>query len=86
MDWAKTEMDRLYELYVQQFRDLRADVTEVNRSLGSAKPEKTWMELLERAEFETLLTTSSGDPEVVQRWVRSIIRGHEDEFPESLVA
>jgi hypothetical protein len=86
MDWSDFDMDALYELYQQHFHQLRADVIQVNRSLGSTRPEKTWMELLSRAEFETLITAPTDEPEVTQRWVRCIIRGHEHEFPALQVA
>lgn len=81
MDWSQFDMDRLYELYEQDFHRLRADVVGVNRSLGSMQPEKTWMELLSRTEFERLLTAPTNEPDVTQRWLRCIVRGHEHEFP-----
>jgi hypothetical protein len=86
MDGAVLDMDRLYELYQQHFAQLRADIIETNRSLGSTQPEKTWMELLSRAEFETLITAPADEPEVVQRWVRRLVHGHEHEFPGLRVA
>ena len=86
MEWSRFDMNRLYELYTQHFERLRADVTNVNRSLGSNDPEKTWMELLNRQEFESLMTAPTDEPEVARRWFRCIIRGHEQEFPESRVA
>ena len=86
MDWSDFNMELLYELYHQHFHQLRADVIQVNRSLGSTQPEKTWMELLSRKNFESLVTAPADDPEVVRRWVRCIIRGHEHEFPELRVA
>jgi len=82
MDWSEIDMDRLYELYRQHFYQLRRDVIRVNRSLGSTQPEKTWMELLSREEFETLITAPTDEPEVAQRWMRRITRGHEHEFPQ----
>lgn len=82
MGWPVNNMDRLYELYQQHFDRLRADVISANRSLGSSRPEKTWMERLGRNEFESLLTNPTDEPELVKRWVRRIIRGHEHEFPE----
>jgi len=85
MDWSPREMDRLYELYKQHFHELRLAVIAVNRDLGSTQPEKTWMELLGRDEFERLLTDPA-DPEVAERWVRRITRGHEGEFPNRQVA
>ena len=86
MDWAQLDMDRLYELYQQHFYELRAAVTSANRSHGSLQPEKTWMELLSRDEFETLLQNPTDEPEVAIRWVRRIIRGHEHDFPNMQVA
>lgn len=86
MDWSDFNMDRLYELYRQHFNQLRADVIQVNSSLGSTQPEKTWMEELDNAEFKTLITAPTDEPGVVRRWLRCIIRGHEHEFPELCVA
>lgn len=85
MDWPPNGMDRLYELYQQDFQRLRKAVIEANRSHGSQNPEKTWMELLRREQFEQLLTDPT-DPAVAERWVKEIVRGHEEEFPELLVA
>jgi len=51
MDGKSPKIDRLYELYQEDFRRLRETVVTVNRSLGSANPEKTWMELMGRDEF-----------------------------------
>ena len=86
MDWSQLNMDRLYELYKQHFNQLRADVVRVNGSLGSTQPEKTWMQLLSHAEFETRVTARSDEPEIVHRWVLCIVRGHEREFPALRVA
>ena len=86
MDALIPEMDRLYELYRKHFADLRADVIDVNRSLGLTQPEKTWIELLSRTEFERLITAATDEPGVIQRWVQRLIRGHEHEFPELRVA
>ena len=86
MDEPVAGMDRLYELYQQHFGQLRAEVIKVNRSLGSTQPEKTWMALLSRREFEALVASPTEEPEVVQRWMRRLIRGHEREFPELRVA
>lgn len=86
MDSSKLDMDRLYDLYRQGFYQLRAEVIQANRCLGSTQPEKTWMELLSRTEFETLITAPTDEPEIVQRWVRRITRGHEHEFPQLRVA
>jgi hypothetical protein len=79
-------MDRLYELYQEHFHELRSAVISANRSHGSLRPEKTWMELLSRDEFATLLRSPIEEPEVAIRWVRRIIRGHEREFPNIQVA
>lgn len=86
MEGVVESMDRLYELYQQHFSQLRVDVAAVNRSLGSTRPEKTWMELLSRSEFAALITAPTDDSEVVRRWVRRLIQGHEHEFPELRVA
>ena len=86
MDESVAAMDRLYELYQQHFEQLRADVIQANRSLGSMQPEKTWMERLSRREFETLVTSPTEEPDVLQRWMRRLVRGHEREFPELRVA
>ena len=86
MDWSQFDMDRLYELYQQHFDRLREDVIEVNRSMGSSSPEKTWMDLLSRIEFEQHITAQIDEPEIIHRWIRRIIRGYEHEFPALLVA
>ena len=86
MDELIGRMDRLYELYKEHFGQLRADVIEANRSLGSRRPEKTWMQLLSQTEFESLVTAPTEEPEVIQRWLRRLIRGHEHEFPDLRVA
>jgi len=86
MDWAQLEMDRLYELYQQHFAELRSAVISANRSHGSPQPEKTWMELLSRDEFSTLLQSPTYEPEITAGWVKRIIRGHEHEFPNLRVA
>ena len=86
MEAAVSGMDRLYECYQKHFWQLRADVIEVNRSLGSRQPEKTWMEPLSRSDFESRITAPTDEPEVVQRWVRCLVRGHESDFPELRVA
>lgn len=86
MDGVVAGMDRLYELYQQHFARLRVDVIDINRSFGSTQPEKTWMELLSRVEFEALITAPTAEPEVIRRWVRRLIHGHEHEFPELRVA
>jgi hypothetical protein len=86
MDWSEWNMDRLYELYRQHFNQLRKDVVQVNSSLGSTRPAKTWMEELTDTEFKTLVTAPTHEPGVVRRWLKCIIRGHEHEFPELRVA
>lgn len=86
MDATKVDMDRLYELYRVHYTRLRADVSGVNRSLGSTQPTKTWMQLLNRSEFESLVAAPSDEPEVVERMIRRIVRGHEQEFPGLRVA
>jgi hypothetical protein len=85
MDWSPRELERLYELYQKHFHDLRSAVTSANRVHGSTQPEKTWMKLMGRDEFERLLNDPN-EAEVAQRWVRRIIRGHEREFPNLQVA
>lgn len=85
MDWSRCQMERLYELYQQHFHELRSVVISANRVHGSSQPEKTWMELIGRDEFERLLNNPD-EPEVAERWVRRIIRGHEREFPDLKVA
>jgi hypothetical protein len=44
------------------------------------------MEELGDAEFKTFVTAPTDDPEVVRRWLKCIVRGHEQEFPELRVA
>jgi hypothetical protein len=85
MDCSPREMDRLYELYQQHFHDLRSVATSANQLHGSSQPEKTWMELISWEEFERLINNPD-EPEVANRWVRRIIRGHEREFPNLQVA
>ena len=82
MEWTAERLDRLYELYQRHTERLRADVINSNRSLGSSRPEHTALKCLSRSEFEARLNRRSDDPEVIQLWIRRIIRGHEDEFPQ----
>jgi hypothetical protein len=86
MDWTHVDMDRLYELYEQHFDEVRSAVISANRSHGSSQPEKTWMELLDRNEFEKLLKNPTDEPKIVNRWVKRIIRDFENEFPNLRVA
>ena len=86
MDVGKIDKDRLYDLYTRYHARLRADVVYVNRSLGSATPEKTWLEMLERPMFDLLVDGSAIEPDVVHRFILRIVRGHEQEFPELRVA
>jgi hypothetical protein len=81
MKWTAEQLDRLYELYQQHIERLRADVIKSNRSLGSRNPEKTALKCSSREEFAARVTRETDDPEVVQLWIRRIIRGHEHEFP-----
>lgn len=81
MQWTANYVDRLYDLYERHIDRLRADVAEVNRSLGSSRPEHTHLDHLSRSEFETLLHQPTDDTEVTRLWVRRIVRGHEHEFP-----
>ncbi len=82
MEWTVEIVDRLHELHGQHIDRLRADVSTANRLLGSSMPERTGLKHLTRAEFEALLRQPTDEPEVTQRWIRRIIRGHEHEFPE----
>ncbi len=86
MDVGQLDRDRLYDLYTLYHARLRADVVRVNRSLGSATPEKTAFEMPYRPTFDSLVDTSSNEPEVVHRFILRIVRGHEQEFPELRVA
>ena len=85
MDWPVENMDRLYELYQQYFNRLREDVVKSNRMLGAARPSMR-LEQLSRAGFESLLENWRQDPESAQLWIRRIVRGHEQEFPQLEVA
>jgi hypothetical protein len=82
MEWTVKIMDRLHELHGQHVDRLRAELSAANRLLGSAMPERTGLKHLTRDEFEVLLRQPTNDPEVTRLWIRRIIRGHEDEFPE----
>jgi len=86
MESVVGRIERLYELYRQHYLRLRSDVIAANQSLGSANPEKTWMTMLSRTEFEAILTAPADDSDMLKRWVRRLIRGHEHEFPELRVA
>lgn len=68
-------VDRLYDLYQQHIDRLRRDVSAVNRSLGSSKPEETRLKPLTRAEFEALLNRPTDDLEGRRLWLRRITRG-----------
>jgi hypothetical protein len=81
-EWTADRIARLYELHKRYVDALRRDVIEVNRSLGSPKPEKTGLTYLTRAQFRSLLNGRSGNREIVRLWVRRIIRGNEHEFPD----
>ena len=85
MDWPIENMDRLYDLYKRHYERLRRDVVKVNRMLGAADPSMR-LPRLSRAEFESLVTTGGRDPESVRLWVRRIVHGHEQEFPQLDVA
>lgn len=82
MEWNPEQIVRLYNLYEQYAARLRADIVRANHTLGSPHPERTKLEIIDRAEFEALLTQPKDDPEVIHLWVRRIIRGHEHDFPE----
>jgi hypothetical protein len=86
MDVGQLDRDRLYDLYTRYHARLRADVVRVNSSLGSATPEKTRLEMLQRPMFDSLVEGSATEPEVVHRFILRIVRGHEQEFPELRVA
>jgi len=86
MDVGQLDRDRLYDLYTRHHARLRADVVRVNRSLGSATPEKTSLEMLDRPMFDSLVDGSANEPDVVHRFILRIVRGHEQEFPELRVA
>ena len=86
MEGITGRIDRLYELYVQHFSRLKTDVGDINRSLDSNFPEKTWMELLSRSDFESRIESTERNEEQVQLWVRRLIRGFEHEFPDLRVA
>lgn len=76
--------EQVYALYTEHFQELRRDVIEANLCLGSTHSKKTWMELLGRQEFEDLINRLE-DPEVAKRWLRRLIRGHENELPTDFV-
>ncbi len=82
MEWTAETIDRLYKLHRRYVDSLRRDVIQVNRSLGSTNPTKTALGYLTRAQFESLLKAPSDDPESVRLWIRRIVRGNEDKFPE----
>jgi hypothetical protein len=82
MAWTADTIDHIYELYGQHIQQLRSDVITANRLLGSSKPEKTALRCLTRAEFESLLNQPTDDPQIRHLWLRRIIRGHEQEFPD----
>lgn len=86
MEDGKLNMDRLYDLYTTQIVRLHSDVACVNRSLGSKAPEKTWLRMLDRSAFESLIEAPSEEPAVIQRFIRRIVQGHEQDFPELRVA
>lgn len=86
METGALDRDRLYELYVQYHAKLRSDVIRANRSLGSSSPEKSWLEILDRPAFDSIVDGTTGEPEMVHRFVVRVIRGHEQEFPQLRVA
>ncbi len=77
-------VDRLYELYQRHIDRLRTDVSAVNRSLGSSKPEATDLKPLTRAEFEALLNGPADDLEAQRLWLRRITRGQRHDFSRGL--
>jgi hypothetical protein len=82
MEWADDTIGRLYQLHVRHVDILRRDVAEANRSLGSSNPENVKLEHLTPAQFKAVLDDPNADAEVIDLWVRRIIRGNEHEFPE----
>jgi hypothetical protein len=86
MEASTARLGRLYEIYQQHVRQLRADVIDVNRSLGSTQPEKTWTVPLNRTDFESLIIGPTDEPEKIRRFVQRLIRGHEHEFADLRVA
>lgn len=84
MEWTTELLDRLYPCYEEHHARLRAGIVAANRSLGSPQPEKVKLQCLTQAEFEELLREEPFDAEVRKLWVRSILRGHEQAFPELL--
>jgi hypothetical protein len=82
MEWSEELIGRLFELHKQQFEQLRKDVISTNQSLGSQRPEKTWLIPLTRKQFHALLVDPAADSEAMGLWIRRIVRGREREFPE----
>lgn len=80
-EWTPQIVGRLFELYEQFIDRLMEDVVATNLSLGSLSPSKTRLKRLSLQEFRDILTHPDRDDEVIELWVRRIIRGHEDEFP-----
>jgi hypothetical protein len=81
MNWSRTDVDRLHELYVGYVGGLQTDVAKTNRALGSANPDRTKLELLSRDEFERHINPPHRDVQATHSWLRRIARGHEREFP-----
>jgi len=82
MEWTQDAIARLYRLHARMTDSLRDDVAAVNRSLGSLNPAEDKLPRLTLAEFTAMLRRSDDHPEIVEMWVRRIVRGNEDEFPE----
>ncbi|MGD9721778.1 MAG: hypothetical protein AB7O59_05180 [Pirellulales bacterium] len=82
MRWTPAARERLYELYVAHDTRLRAEVIDANRSLGSAHPDRTQFKLLTQLEFERQLASDHPDPQAKVLWLKRIVEGFENEFPE----
>lgn len=76
-------LDRLYPCHMAHTNRLRADVRQVNISMGSEKPEPK-LQMLTRDELAQLLRNpvDAEGEETRTKWLRRMTRGHEDRFPE----
>jgi hypothetical protein len=84
MEWTTELLDRLYPCYEEHYKRLRAGIVAANRSLGSPHPERVKLQCLTRTEFEDLLRGEPFDIQARKLWIRSLLRGQEQEFPELL--
>ena len=80
MEWNAAQIGRMYTLYEAHVGRLRAEVNAVNATLGFPKQESCKLELLTLDEFRAVLQNPGTDREIVDRWVKRILRGHESEF------